>query len=130
MGEPKSKEADARKPHVPCLEFWMPVAVSLWVCSCTAVLEWTAVSATDGHLLVRRGRIQGGGVPVRVVGGAVVVVAVGRQVRVVGRLEGPAHEAGQHQSPAERGDEHVEDQAPADEQIGRASCRERVCQYV
>src|SRR3546814_15114621 len=102
MSAPNSKQSDARNTHIPSLEFEMPVAVSSCVCSCTVVLEWTAVSATDGHLLLGRGRIQGGGVPVRVVGGAVVVVAVGRQVRVVGRLEGPAHEAGQHQSPAER----------------------------
>src|SRR3546814_6872421 len=66
MSAPNSKQSDARNTHIPSLEFEMPVAVSLWVCSCTAVLEWTAVSATDGHLLVRRGRIQGGGVPVRV----------------------------------------------------------------
>src|SRR3546814_19871509 len=102
MSAPNSKQSDARNTHIPSLEFEMPVAVSLWVCSCTAVLEWTAVLATDGHLLVRRGRIQGGGVPVRVVGGAVVVVAVGRQVRLVGRLEGPAHQDGQHKNPAER----------------------------
>src|SRR3546814_4026205 len=113
MSAPNSKQSDAKTTHIPGLEVEMPVAVASFVCSCTVVLEWTAVSATDGHLLLGRGRIQGGGVPVRVVGGAVVVVAVGRQVRVVGRLEGPAHEAGQHQSPAERGDEHVEVQAPA-----------------
>src|SRR3546814_20919420 len=87
MSAPNSKQSDARNTHIPSLEFEMPVAVSSCVCSCTVVLEWTAVSATDGHLLLGRGRIQGGGVPVRVLGGAVVVVAVGREVRVVGRRQ-------------------------------------------